>query len=215
MFKKIILFLTLFLTTNVVVTTTIIKEESRPIIYLDPGHGGYDGGCVSYNKDIIEKNVALNVALSVRKHLETLGYKVLMTRETDKALGKTKKEDIYKRVDLINNSEAVIYLSIHANSFPSNSIKGAQTFYSTINEKNEVLARTILNNVRELDQTNKRVEKSMKGKYLFDHIDIPGCLIEVGFITNMEDLNNLTNEAYVDNLGLLISLSINEVYKGK
>ena len=54
----------------------------------------------------------------------------------------------------------------------------------------------------------------MTGKYLLDHVDIPGCLIEVGFITNMEDLNNLTNETYIDNLAMLISISINEVYKG-
>lgn len=214
MLKKIILFLTLFLTTNVVVVSALLKEDTRPVIYIDPGHGGYDGGCVSYNKDIIEKNVALNVSLAVKRHLEELGYKVLLTRDTDKALGKTKKEDIYTRVDLINNSSSVLYLSIHANSFTSNKIKGAQTFYNPKNELNQKLATKILDNVKELDETNKRVPKEMTGKYLLDHVDIPGCLIEVGFITNMEDLNNLTNETYIDNLAMLISISINEVYKG-
>lgn len=214
MLKKIILFLTLFLTTNVVVVSALLKEDTRPVIYIDPGHGGYDGGCVSYNKDIIEKNVALNVSLAVKRHLEELGYKVLLTRDTDKALGKTKKEDIYTRVDLINNSSSVLYLSIHANSFTSNKIKGAQTFYNPKHELNQKLATKILDNVKELDETNKRVPKEMTGKYLLDHVDIPGCLIEVGFITNMEDLNNLTNETYIDNLAMLISISINEVYKG-
>lgn len=215
MLRKIILFLTLFLSTNVVVATTIIKQESKPLIYIDPGHGGYDGGCVSYNKDIIEKNVALNVSLAIKKHLETLGYKVLLTRETDTALGKTKKEDIYNRVDLINNSGAVVYLSVHANSFTSCEIKGAQTFFSPHIEKNNELAKVMMDKVRTLDESNKRVEKKITGKYLLDHVNVPGCLIEVGFITNMEDLNNLTNEAYIDNLAMLISLSINEVYKGK
>ena len=143
MLKKIILFLTLFLTTNVVVVSALLKEDTRPVIYIDPGHGGYDGGCVSYNKDIIEKNVALNVSLAVKRHLEELGYKVLLTRDTDKALGKTKKEDIYTRVDLINNSSSVLYLSIHANSFTSNKIKGAQTFYNPKNELNQKLATKI------------------------------------------------------------------------
>ncbi len=215
MIKKIILFLTLFLTTNVVITSAIIKEETRPVIYIDPGHGGYDGGCVSYNKDIIEKNVTLNISLEVKRHLENLGYKVLLTRETDKALGKTKKEDIYNRVDLINESDAKLYLCIHANSFTSNKIKGAQTFFNPNNETNELLARTIMDKVRTLDESNKRVAKSITGKYLLDHVNVPGCLIEVGFITNMEDLNNLTNEAYISNLAMLISVSINEVYKGK
>ena len=74
-------------------------------------------------KDIIEKNVTLNIALAVKRKLNMLGYNVELTRSTDTALGKTKKEDIYKRVDLINNSSAVMYLSIHANSFTSSNIK--------------------------------------------------------------------------------------------
>lgn len=214
MIKKLILFLTLFLTTNVVVTTTILKEQNQPTIYIDAGHGGYDGGCVSYNKDIIEKNITLKIALLVKEQLENLGYQVLLTRDQDEALGKTKKEDIYNRVDLINNSDASMYLSIHANSFTSNKIKGAQTFYNPSNEVNKKLATTMLDNLRSLDNSNTRLAKSMTGKYLLDHVNIPGCLIEVGFITNIEDLNNLTNEAYLQNLATLISLSINEVYKG-
>lgn len=212
MLKKIILFLTLFLTSNAVVATTVIVENNKPLIYLDPGHGGYDGGCVSYNKDIIEKNVTLNIALLVKRKLNMLGYNVLLTRSTDTALGNTKKEDIYKRVDLINNSKAVLYLSIHANSFTSSNIKGAQTFYNPSNDINKDLAITLLNNVRTLDETNKRVAKSMSGKYLLDHVNVPGCLIEVGFITNIDDLNKLTNETYLEDLAMLISISINEVY---
>ncbi len=212
MLKKIILFLTLFLTSNAVVATTVIMEHQKPLIYIDAGHGGYDGGCVSFNKDIIEKNVTLNIALAVKRKLNMLGYNVELTRSTDTALGKTKKEDIYKRVDLINNSSAVMYLSIHANSFTSSDIKGAQTFYNPNNEINKDLAVTMLDNVRTLDESNNRVAKSMTGKYLLDHVNVPGCLIEVGFITNIEDLARLTNEAYINDLAMLISISINEVY---
>ncbi len=213
MLKKIILFLTLFLTTNAVIATTVIMENNKPVIYLDPGHGGYDGGCVSYNKDIIEKNVTLNVSLAVKRKLQLLGYKVILTRDIDVALGKTKKEDIYNRVDLINKSDASLYLSIHANSFTSGEIKGAQTFYNPGNDINRDLAITILDKVRSLDPSNERVAKSMTGKYLLDHVNVPGCLIEVGFITNMEDLNKLTDEAYINDLAMLISVAINEVYK--
>ncbi len=214
MLKKIILFLTLFLTTNAIIVSAYAVENTRPLIYIDPGHGGYDGGCVSLNKDIIEKNVTLRISLLVKEHLQTLGYRVKLTRDTDKALGNTKKLDIYNRVDLINESGAVLYLCIHANSFTDSKIKGAQTFYNPTNEINKQLAVAMLDKVRSLDETNTRVAKSMTGKYLLDHVIVPGCLIEVGFITNIDDLNNLTNEAYIDNLAMLISISINEVYKG-
>ena len=125
----------------------------------------------------------------------------------------TKKKDIYGRVDLINESNAVMYICIHANSFTSPKIKGAQTFYSTVNEKNEEIAKNILSKVKELDPTNNRVAKEMKGKYIIDNVNVPGCLIEVGFLTNMEDLNNLTNQDYIENLSLMISIAINEVLK--
>lgn len=213
MLKKIILFLTLFLTTNLAVSLTVIKEDLKKVVYIDPGHGGYDGGCVSYNKETIEKNVTLDISLCVKKHLESLGYKVLLTRDGDYALGNTKKKDIYGRVDLINESNAQLYLCIHANSFTSPQIKGAQTFYSSVNEKNADIASAILSKVKELDPTNNRVAKEMKGKYLMDHVNIPGCLIEVGFLTNMEDLNNLTSQDYIENLSLMISIAINEVIK--
>ena len=124
-----------------------------------------------------------------------------------------KKEDIYNRVDLINKSDASLYLSIHANSFTSGDIKGAQTFYNPSNDINRDLAITMLEKVRSLDPSNNRVAKSMTGKYLLDHVNVPGCLIEVGFITNMEDLRNLTDEAYINDLAMLISIAINEVYK--
>lgn len=213
MLKKIILFLTLFLTTNLAVSLTVIKEDLKKVVYIDPGHGGYDGGCVSYNKETIEKNVTLDISLCVKKHLESLGYKVLLTRDGDYALGNTKKKDIYGRVDLINESNAQLYLCIHANSFTSPQIKGAQTFYSSVNEKNADIASAILSKVKELDPTNNRVAKEMKGKYLMDHVNVPGCLIEVGFLTNMEDLNNLTSQDYIENLSLMISIAINEVIK--
>ena len=84
--------------------------------------------------------------------------------------------------------------------------------YASQHDINKDLAITLLNNVRTLDETNKRVAKSMSGKYLLDHVNVPGCLIEVGFITNIDDLNKLTNETYLEDLAMLISISINEVY---
>ena len=79
MLKKIILFLTLFLTTNVVITSAIIKEETRPVIYIDPGHGGIDGGC--QGKDgTKEKELNLEISFILRELLENLGFVTKMTR---------------------------------------------------------------------------------------------------------------------------------------
>ena len=51
-----------------------------------------------------------------------------MTRKTDEALGRTKREDMNKRVEIIKNSGADIIISIHLNKFPQSKYYGAQTF---------------------------------------------------------------------------------------
>ena len=100
-------------------------KTTSTIIYIDPGHGGFDGGATSNiyinNQKIIEKDITLQVSLYLKTYLERTNFKVLITRNKDESLGNTKKTDIYKRVDLINNSQASIYIYqymqivIHAN----------------------------------------------------------------------------------------------------
>ena len=103
--KSAILFLT-FITFIVIIgglgcTINYINEED--IIYIDPGHGGFDGGASSNDKKILEKDLVLNISLKLKYYLEQIGYKVLLTRDRDIALSNTKTKDIHKRVSLINN----------------------------------------------------------------------------------------------------------------
>ena len=51
-----------------------------------------------------------------------------MTRYDDSALGKSKKEDMEKRMEIIEKNNADILVSIHQNFYPSSSVKGAQVF---------------------------------------------------------------------------------------
>lgn len=109
---------------------------SGKIIYLDPGHGGPDGGAVG--GELLEKEIALDVSMKIRDYLQEQGALVLMTREDDSDLSskntrgyaRKKAEDLRNRVKVINESEADLYLSIHLNAIPSNKWSGAQTFFT-------------------------------------------------------------------------------------
>lgn len=81
-------------------------------VVLDPGHGGHDRGAIS--KFGFEKDFALDVALRARKHLESQGYKVVMTRTTDVFI------PLEKRPAVANNIAGSIFVSIHFNSSNSN-----------------------------------------------------------------------------------------------
>lgn len=208
-----ILFLTFIMLFISILCKNIVNakdNDNNITIYLDAGHGGFDGGATSIDKKTIEKDITLNATLILKNFLEKVGYKVYLTRDKDIALSKNKKDDIYKRVDLINKKEIDLYISIHANSYPSSSVKGAQTFYSTNLEENKILAEKIMKYLQLSDKDNKRNAKDIKGKYLLDHTNVTGCLVELGFLTNDIDLKRLTDESMLKETMFMIYLGILE-----
>lgn len=202
--KSVYLFLA-FITLLILFTPNLIAHALEEVIYIDPGHGGYDGGCVG--NGLIEKDINLKVAYKLQDYLETAGFKVKLTRNEDTALDGDKAEDIYKRVRMINNSNTLLYISIHANSYPHESVKGAQVFYHQ-SDNNQALATIIQNYLRNLDIYNTREAKSYKGKYILDHIEKPGCLVEVGFLTSPVDADKLKDDIYLSNVAFAVYLGI-------
>lgn len=101
------------------VSVAAAQTENRPVIVLDAGHGGEDGGAVGVN-GVEEKTVNLAIALFVREKLEAAGYPVKMIRETDTAVGDTtlstlnerKRSDILYRTQIVNETENCIFPQI-------------------------------------------------------------------------------------------------------
>lgn len=208
---------TLFLLLVSIFTVEIVSEtygNIKGVIYIDPGHGGSDGGAIG--KDgTYESYLTLIIAQKLATALSKDHYKVYMTRTGDYDLAPSnsrnrKRDDIYERVKLINASDADLYVSIHANAFPSSKIKGAQVFYKANDQKSQSLALCVQDALL-LEMLNTyRVAKSIANIYLIDHVQIPGCLIEVGFLSNDEELNNLKNATYQDKIVRAIYLGIQE-----
>ncbi len=88
----------------------VAEGDVRPVIVLDPGHGGIDSGtsgASSYN----EKNIVLDVALALRAELERTGrYRVVMTRSTDVFV------PLGERVQIARANRAALFISIHADA---------------------------------------------------------------------------------------------------
>lgn len=212
-----ILFLIFIITFLILISSSQImaSNDQNMLIYLDAGHGGFDGGATSLNKTVIEKDITLKAVLMLKDYLEKTGYKVKLTRSTDQALAKNKRDDILKRVKLINHSKCLIYITIHANSYQDHNVKGSQTFYSLNNPENSLLAKNIMSYLNLYDNKNKRVQKELTGKYLLDHTNKIGCLVELGFLTNEDDLNHLTNDESLSQMVLMIYLGILEYLSTK
>ncbi len=107
------------------------------VIVIDAGHGGSSFPGASY-KGVKEKDINLKVALKlgalIEKELPAI--KVVYTRTTDKALGKTLNEDLSARANIANKAGGDFFISIHANAAPkATSVMGAETIIMGESEK--------------------------------------------------------------------------------
>lgn len=194
---------------------------SGKIIYLDPGHGGVDPG--AGEKGAFEKDIALSVSLKLRDYLQQQGALVIMTRETDvdladkdlKGYSRRKVQDLKRRLDLINKSEADFFATIHLNAIPSSRWKGAQTFYSTHFKENKRAAKLIQDELRRNLENTDRKAKPSNDIYLLKNTNKPGVLVEIGFLSNPEEEANLKQDAYQEKVAASIFEGILRYYTGE
>jgi N-acetylmuramoyl-L-alanine amidase len=86
--------------------------DPRPLVVLDPGHGGIDTGTRAASGEL-EKDIVLDFTQRLREHIEKLGkYRVLMTRTDDTFV------PLGERVRIARNAGAALFVSIHADALP-------------------------------------------------------------------------------------------------
>ncbi len=93
-----------------------------PLVFLDPGHGGFDPGAVA-DDGAEEKEVALDIARRVGEILERRGFEVAMSREGDEFI------PLRQRARSANRRRAAVFVSIHANAAYNRLAEGVETFY--------------------------------------------------------------------------------------
>lgn len=176
-------------------------KDFRYSVVLDAGHGGYDGGSVSPFSNTDENHLNLDYVLCLKDILEDVGIKVVLTRKNLNGLysifaENKKKDDMEKRIKIIENSGANLALSIHMNSFPLKSSRGAQVFFTQDNPASQRLA----SNIQTVFFQNLPYAKpnATAGDYfILNETTIPSVLIECGFLTNKEEESLLTDKDYM------------------
>ncbi|NLL71893.1 MAG: N-acetylmuramoyl-L-alanine amidase CwlD [Epulopiscium sp.] len=188
------------LKTTEVVSTFALPTAYR-IIAIDPGHGGIDPGRIG-EQGLDEKDLNLQISLYLQQYLEQSGAHAWMTRREDKGLYEEsdtnkKRADLKKRIQMINDSQADVTISIHQNSFPQKQYKGAQVFYHADSEKAKRLAELIQAElISFVDPSNHREIKSNDTYYILKQSHMPTVIVECGFISNPEEERKLNDENY-------------------
>jgi N-acetylmuramoyl-L-alanine amidase len=114
-------------------------QHDRPLIVIDPGHGGHDFGSSGYLKKVYEKDITLQIAGRLAKKIrEKLAYEVLMTRNGDAYL------TLEERTAIANTKNADLFISINTNDSVKQSTHGIETYFlnlATHNSEITVAAR--------------------------------------------------------------------------
>lgn len=197
-------------------------SENELIVVVDAGHGGEDSGAVA--NSLLEKDINLEIALKLRDMLEASGIEVKMIRESDISIYDTasgtirerKVSDLKNRVEIVNSNKKHILVSIHQNKFEQSKYSGAQMFYSTNNDKSQILAESIRKSITGLIQPNNTRELKKGGNdiYLLNKSTVPSVIVECGFISNPEEAKNLSDKEYQSKMAFAIYCGILE-YKNK
>ncbi|OLN23073.1 N-acetylmuramoyl-L-alanine amidase CwlD [Domibacillus antri] len=190
-------------------------------IIIDPGHGGVDGG--AGDKEALEKDIALSVSEKLREHLNGQGAIVLMTREEDTDLARNetgrirtrKAEDLRKRSEMINDTNADMFISIHLNAIPSERWHGSQTFYSAHVPENKKIAESIQRELTDNLENTDRQPAEIGHVYILKEAKVPGALVEIGFLSNPQERRLLMDDEYQEKTAASISRGILHYFKSR
>ena len=195
------------------------KNQTKTVV-IDPGHGGNDPGGIGVS-GVLEKDVNLSVALYLKDYLEHQGIRVVMTRETDQGLysetaQNKKKEDLAKRISIIEETQPDFVLCIHQNIFTDSKYSGAQVFYYKESEEGARLAGLIQNQlIQGVDPDNTRVPKSNMNYYMLKQSPVPIVIVECGFLSNVDEEAKLGTQAYQRDLAWNIYLGTMQYLNGQ
>jgi len=213
--------------------TSEVTATSRPLILIDPGHGGIDGGAKTPD-GIEEKTLTLAFARQLQKVLIASGrFDVALSRDNDSFM------QLDERVQLARTNKADLFISIHADTFEDPAIRGA-SIYTRDEQATDVLDKVLADQENKADLLSGLVKQDTSdavvgllvdlmrremrrqsylaadailrqlrptirvrrfplrraGFFVLQSPDVPSILLELGFLSNRADENNLISPSW-------------------
>ena len=192
-------------------TGTQKVEVNKKTIVLDPGHGGQwdkdlsktgDPGSLSSDKKDCEAKIVYSIATKLKTKLERDNYKVLLTRNNDylpipkgyvlDSRDGKRKESLKYRPKFAKSNDASMFISLHLNANSSDKSNGFEVHYWDAQKTNsKKLAEKLLDSNTLFTRRKITISNFAVIKEWSALTNNPGCLVEIGFITNADDLKIL------------------------
>jgi N-acetylmuramoyl-L-alanine amidase CwlD len=186
----------------------------RDLIVIDPGHGGNDPGAANSSYGLVEKQLTLAISLRLRDVLQRLGWRVVMTRDSDYEVGDPQGADaqeLQARCDVANAAGARVFVSVHVNSSVAHALNGTTTYYWR--QADKAFAQAVQSSLVVADGiTDDGVKRN--NFYVIKHTDMPAVLVETAFLSNTHDSELLARPAFLDKLAQGIANGVMEFTGG-
>ncbi len=179
-------------------------KRNKFFVVIDPGHGGPDPGAIGIG-GIRETDVVLEVSKKVKNLLSSKGVQVRLTRRNEVDL------DLPPRVSFANNTDADIFVSIHANASRGKrrDINGLETFYYR-GWRGRLLAKKIQKQILRVSPGSPDRGVKQGRFYVIKNTRMPAVLVEIGFLTGRLDARRLEKTAHRKRLAYAIAKGILE-----
>ncbi|MBT9260017.1 MAG: N-acetylmuramoyl-L-alanine amidase [Clostridiales bacterium] len=170
------------------------------VIAIDPGHGGKDEGAVSSLGGFLEKDKNLEIALALGEKLKALGARVVYTRTSDEPLRGDGRE-LEARVQRMQEAQPDVVISIHHDVAPSPKVRGVAVYYSPLNlnvEASRRLASLVEERISQDLGLPRLVSQYGRAQryYVVTPVDAPAILVEMGFVSNPQDVAVMKDPLY-------------------
>jgi N-acetylmuramoyl-L-alanine amidase len=171
-----------------------VRTIPNPVVLIDPGHGGGDGGAVWGG--VNEKDINLAIALQLRDVLSAAGMvDVAMTRDTDVHVTAT------RRVEIADSVHPALIVSIHANSFDLAYVRGVETYYRVNSEESLAVAlllhEAVLQSYRDTGHaTMDREIRPGNFRIITRPATRRAVLLEIGYLSNRDERAILTDSSF-------------------
>ncbi len=174
------------------------------LILIDPGHGGPDPG-ITIN-GLHEKTLVLQISFRLKGLLQKAGFRVLMTRESDKdlseaeagtKLGKRKNNDLQVRAEMPKKVGADIFLSVHINGIGSSRWDGTQVFFHPDgNPGGRVFAKVLQEELLKVSHSKRLDRPAELNQLILHYAPCPAATAELGFLSNPTERRLLQDPVY-------------------
>lgn len=209
--------LSLFLGDRLTKTAAASLQTRLPLVILDAGHGGEDGGAVAAD-GTNEKDLNLSLTLKLNQKLQSLGLQTQLTRRGDSlhygtddgTMRQKKVADLRYRLEQTQRTPDCLLLSIHQNQFSDPRYDGAQVFYSGNHPQSAVLAQCLQTAIVQQTQPDntRQIQQSGAEIFLLHSAQVPAVMVECGFLSNPQELSKLKDDDYQQRLAAAIAAGL-------